>query len=99
MKEESDRCILYLTPSTKDPLTKTCHDVLIRNHLQIFQSEFEQLLINERDDDLGRMYNLCERVEGAFDKLREILQKHIENKGRAAIDSVSSTAMQVLKRN
>lgn len=95
MKEEIDRCIFYLTQSTKDPLTKTCHEVLIKNHLQIFQSEFELLLINERDDDLSRMYNLCEHVEGAFEKLREILQKHIEHKGRSAIDSVASTAIQV----
>jgi cullin 1 len=95
LKEELDRCILYLTQSTKDPLTKTCHEVLIKNHLQIFQSEFEQLLINERDEDLGRMYNLCEHVDGAFEKLREILEKHIEHKGRSAIDSVALTAIQV----
>jgi cullin 1 len=95
LKEESDRCTLYLTPSTKEPLTKTCHDVLIRQHLPIFQVEFEQLLLKERDDDLGRMYTLCEHVEGAFDKLHEILEKHIENKGRAAIERVANTAITV----
>jgi hypothetical protein len=69
--------------------------VLIRQHLAIFQAEFEQLLIKERDDDLGRMYTLCEHVDGAFEKLREILEKHVENKGRTAIDSVATTAIQV----
>jgi hypothetical protein len=95
LKEESDRCTLYLTESTKEPLTRTCHDVLIRQHLPIFQLEFEQLLLKERDDDLGRMYNLCEHVDGAFDRLREILEKHIENKGRSAVERVSNTASTV----
>lgn len=50
--------------------------------------------MNERDDDLGRMYNLCEHVEGAFDRLREILEKHVESKGRVAIQRVATTAIQ-----
>jgi len=93
LKEESDRCVLYLTPSTNDPLMKTCHDVLIQQHLPIFQTEFEQLLLKERDQELGLIYSLCEHVDGAFEKLYDILQDHIESKGRAAIERVANTAI------
>lgn len=93
MKEESDRCILYLAPSTKEPLTNTCHDILIRNHLAIFQEEFKQLLINERDDDLARLYSLCEHVGGALDNLREILEAHVRSKGLMGIQCVAATAV------
>ncbi|KAI6244043.1 hypothetical protein M3Y99_00073600 [Aphelenchoides fujianensis] len=93
LKEEHDRCTLYLDRSTLEPLTKTCHDVLIRQHLAIFQLEFEQLLLHERDEDLGRMFNLCEHVDGAFELLRTILEKHVEAKGRQAFERVANTAI------
>lgn len=95
LNEERDRCMLYLHPSTLDPLMKTCHDVLIKKHLPAFHVEFEQLLNDERDDDMARMFTLCENVEGALDQLRVILERHIERKGREAIEHIASTALAV----
>ncbi|KAI6173378.1 CULLIN-2 domain-containing protein [Aphelenchoides besseyi] len=93
LKEEHDRCTLYLDSSTLEPLTEACHDVLIRQHLPLIQQEFHNLLYNERDEDLGRMFNLCEHVDGAFDALRLMLEKHVEQKGLEAIERVANTAI------
>ncbi|KAI6198055.1 hypothetical protein M3Y94_01299700 [Aphelenchoides besseyi] len=93
LDEENYRCAMYLDRSTLEPLTAACHDVLIRQHLPLIQQEFNNLLYNERDDDLARMFNLCEHVDGAFEALRLMLEKHVELKGLEAIERVATTAM------
>jgi predicted house-cleaning noncanonical NTP pyrophosphatase (MazG superfamily) len=95
LSEERDRCSLYLNESTQDPLAKTLEDVLIKQHLELFQSEFEALLEHKKDEDLARMFSLCERVEGALEIFKETLEQHIEKKGREAIEKIASAATNV----
>uniref|UniRef100_A0A914C0K7 Cullin family profile domain-containing protein n=1 Tax=Acrobeloides nanus TaxID=290746 RepID=A0A914C0K7_9BILA len=92
LSEERDRCALYLNESTQDPLAKTLEDVLIKQHLELFHSEFETLLKHKKDEDLARMFSLCERVEGALEIFKETLEQHIEKKGREAIEKIASAA-------
>lgn len=95
LNEERDRCAILLNESTQDPLAKICEDVLIRQHLETFHAEFETLLKHKKDEDLARMFSLCERVEGALEQFKRILEEHIEKKGREAIDKIASTALNV----
>jgi cullin 1 len=92
LKEERDRVDRYLDTSTLDPLMKACDDVLIANYLDRFRGEFDSMLENNQKDDLARMFNLCERVDGALEVLRSIMESHIERKGRTAIANVTSDA-------
>ncbi|CAD5234943.1 unnamed protein product [Bursaphelenchus xylophilus] len=94
LNEEKDRCVLYLHELSLEPLLKTCHLVLIKNHLPAFNVEFEQLLNNDKDDDMARMFALCEHVECALDDLRKLLEKHVERVGRETIAQCASTAIQ-----
>ncbi|CAD5227534.1 unnamed protein product [Bursaphelenchus okinawaensis] len=94
LREERDRCMLYLHPSSLDPLIKICHLVLIKQHLAAFNVEFDQLLNNDKDDDMARMFHLCENVDGALDDLRKLLETHVEKVGRAAIAQCATTAFQ-----
>ena len=87
--------MFFFSQISEEPLIKTCREVLIQKHLSLFQVEFEQLLLNESDEDLGRMFKICEHVDGAFEMLRSILEKHIEAKGRMAIERVANKAMTV----
>jgi len=54
LREEQDRCELLLDYSTQTPLGQTLNDVLIKQHLESFQMEFETLLVQKQDEDLGR---------------------------------------------
>uniref|UniRef100_A0A915EMR5 Cullin family profile domain-containing protein n=1 Tax=Ditylenchus dipsaci TaxID=166011 RepID=A0A915EMR5_9BILA len=88
INEEHDRS----RNSTQDPLAKTLNEVLISQHLELFQSEFGSLLVHRQDEDLGRMYSLCMRVTGALDQLKVILESHIERDGKQAIEKIATIA-------
>ena len=91
LNEERNRVDRYLDPSTIDPLMKACDDVLIAEYLDRFRGEFDNLLENNQVDDLARMFNLCERVEGALDILKVIMESHIERKGKKAIGTLANS--------
>lgn len=63
----------------------------------MFQSEFETLLLNEKDEDLGRMFSLCERVKDALNQFKVIFENHIEKQGKEAIQQIATTAINVSK--
>ena len=46
-------------------------------------------------EHLGRMYELCARVPTALDKLKSVLEQYIAREGRAAIQQIAQSAMNV----
>uniref|UniRef100_A0A1I7TME5 Cullin-1 n=1 Tax=Caenorhabditis tropicalis TaxID=1561998 RepID=A0A1I7TME5_9PELO len=92
LQQEDDRCLLYLNSSTKTPLASCCESVLIANQLEFFQSHFGGLLVEKRDEDLSRMFKLCDRVMNGLDQLRLSLERHITKEGHDALERVSLEA-------
>ncbi|KAJ1361358.1 hypothetical protein KIN20_020581 [Parelaphostrongylus tenuis] len=92
LEDERTRCDMYLHMTTQEPLSKTCEKVLIEAQLELFQNEFGALLEANKDDDLARMYKLCERVEDGLNNLRSALESHITKEGLAAIGKVADAA-------
>jgi len=50
LEEEKKRIRLYLNESTEEILMKKCEEVLIQKHLDLFYSEFENLLNDGKNE-------------------------------------------------
>merc|ERR1712038_1782251 len=92
LKEEERRVQIYLHETTLDRLLKTCDRVLIEKHLEIFHTEFQNLLNADKNDDLGRMYSLVSRIPDGLGVLKHLLENHIAEQGHLAIEKLGDEA-------
>jgi cullin 1 len=87
--EEKDRVDLYLLPDIYQPLMRTCETALIKDHSSMLREEFQNLLDNDRREDLGRMYKLLFRIPEGLQPLRKKFQEHVQKSGLAAVEKMA----------
>jgi len=90
LNEEKERVEVYLLPEILSPLMRTCENSLIGAHSQILREEFQVLLDNDRQDDLGRMYQLLFRIPDGLDPLRSRFEAHVRKCGNIAVDKIGA---------
>ncbi|KAG8775933.1 hypothetical protein FRC12_001188, partial [Ceratobasidium sp. 428] len=92
LREEEDRVERYLHFSTRKTLVSKCEDVLIREHSEKMQNDFQNLLDYDKDEDLQRMYSLLARIPEGLDPLRKKFEEHVKKAGLAAIAKLQGEA-------
>lgn len=92
LAEEESRVQMYLHNSTHKPLMQTCETVLIKNHTGPIQEEFQNLLDQDKVEDLQRMYMLLSRVPEGLEPLRTKFEAHVRRQGLAAVERVEASA-------
>lgn len=90
LAEEEKRVKMYLHPEIMSHLMKTCQKVLIQEHAALLQDEFQNLLDNDRQDDLARMYSLLSRIPEGLEPLRRKFETHVRNAGLSAVEKVAN---------
>ncbi|MCJ1249503.1 hypothetical protein MMC30_006727 [Trapelia coarctata] len=90
LQEEKERVGFYLHPDIMNPLMKTCLEVLVTAHSILLRDEFQFLLDNDRQEDLGRMFKLLARISNGLEPLRTKFEAHVRKAGLAAVDRVAA---------
>ncbi|KYQ92686.1 cullin [Tieghemostelium lacteum] len=92
VNEEYDRSIRYLDPSTKRPLIAVVEKQLIeRNVSNILSKGFNNLMVENRIEDLSRLYSLFQRVN-AIKELKVAFGGYIKQVGQSMINDAQKEA-------
>jgi len=94
LKEEERKVLEYLHETTLPVLLKTCEKVLIEKHLETLNQEFKAMLIADKDEDLGRMFQLVSRIPDGLTELKTLLEGHISSVGLTAISKLGKEAIE-----
>ncbi|KAG8846483.1 hypothetical protein FRB91_000761 [Serendipita sp. 411] len=85
LRVEKDHIQLCLDTNKRERLTSRCEQLLVRDHAEKMWDGFQQLLENDQEEDLERMYRLLARNPGGLDPLYPKFEAVVKHAGQVAI--------------
>lgn len=86
LNEEMERVSQYLDAMSEVKITNVVEKEMIANHMlrlvHMENSGLVNMLLDDKYDDLGRMYNLFRRVPDGLSTIREVMTSHIRDTGK-----------------
>ncbi|KAK8522909.1 hypothetical protein V6N13_115857 [Hibiscus sabdariffa] len=95
LNEEIERVAHYLDVKSEAKITNVVEKEMIANHMtrlvQMENSGLVNMLLNDKYEDLGKMYNLFKRVPNGLSMIRDVMTSHLRETGRQLVTDVESS--------
>lgn len=89
LNEEIERVSHYLDSKTEAKITNVVEKEMIESHMQrlvhMENSGLVNMLVDDRYDDLGRMYSLLRRVSTGLALVRDVMTSHLREAGKQLV--------------
>ncbi|CAL8994535.1 unnamed protein product, partial [Prunus brigantina] len=89
LNEELDRVTHYLDARSEAKITNVVEKEMIANHMlrlvHMDNSGLVNMLLDDKYEDLGRMYNLFRRVSNGLSTIREVMTSHLRETGKQLV--------------
>ncbi|XP_015895103.1 cullin-3A [Ziziphus jujuba] len=89
LNEELERVTHYLDVKSEAKITNVVEKEMIANHMlrlvHMENSGLVNMLLDDKYEDLGRMYNLFRRVPDGLPTIREVMTSHIRETGKQLV--------------
>uniref|UniRef100_A0A3P8VWD4 Cullin 2 n=1 Tax=Cynoglossus semilaevis TaxID=244447 RepID=A0A3P8VWD4_CYNSE len=96
LQEEGMRCRKYLHPSSYAKVIHECQQRMVADHLQFLHGECQNIIRQERREDMAIMYTLLRAVSNGLPHMIQELQVHIHNEGIRGTSNLSLENMPTL---
>ncbi|XP_044493619.1 cullin-3A [Mangifera indica] len=89
LNEEMERVTHYLDAKSETKITYVVEKEMIANHMlrlvHMENSGLVNMLLDDKYEDLGRMYNLFRRVPSGLSSIREVMTSHLRETGKQLV--------------
>ncbi|KAL3501403.1 hypothetical protein ACH5RR_035852 [Cinchona calisaya] len=89
LNEEIERVSQYLDAKSETKITNVVEEEMIASHMlrlvHMDNSGLVNMLIDDKYEDLGRMYNLFRRVPNGLLTIREVMTSHLRETGKQLV--------------
>ncbi|CAK8533522.1 unnamed protein product [Lathyrus sativus] len=89
LNEEMERVSHYLDPRSESEITRVVEKEMIENHMQTLvrmeNSGLVNMLMDDKYEDLGRMYNLFRRVPSGLITVKDVMTSFIRDTGKQLV--------------
>ncbi|KAL3622406.1 Cullin-3A [Castilleja foliolosa] len=85
LNEEIERVYHYLDTTSETKITDVVGKEMIANHMFRLVSGIVKMLLDDKIEDLARMYNLFRRVPDGLSTIRDVMTSHIRETGKQLV--------------
>ncbi|XVE53253.1 hypothetical protein DITRI_Ditri02bG0189200 [Diplodiscus trichospermus] len=89
LNEEIERVTHYLDVKSEAKITNVVEKEMIANHMMrlvhMENSGLVNMLLDDKYEDLGRMYNLFKRVPNGLSTIRDVMTSHLRETGKQLV--------------